>query len=75
MHLAAALRVPTVSLFCPLDSCSPALWGPLGNAAEVILPDEGFCSERCPGDPHVCRFDGGISVTGVSAKVGTILDR
>jgi len=75
MHLAAALGIPTVSLFCPLDSCSPALWGPLGNAAEVILPDEGFCSEQCPGDPHICRFDGGISVTGVSAAVGAILDR
>ena len=75
MHLAAALDVPTVSLFCPLDSCSPALWGPLGNAADVILPDEGFCQGRCPGDPHVCRFDGGIGVSAVSAKVLGILGR
>jgi heptosyltransferase-2 len=75
MHLAAALAVPTVSLFCPLDSCSPVLWGPLGNAADVVLPDEGFCSDRCPGDPHACRFDGGIAVLGVSERVQRILDR
>lgn len=75
MHLAAALGVPTVSLFCPLDSCSPTLWGPLGSRGEVVLPDEGFCSIRCPGDPHVCRFDGGIGVAGVSERVQRILDR
>ncbi|MDL1891990.1 glycosyltransferase family 9 protein [Sphingobacteriales bacterium CHB3] len=57
MHIAAALRVPTVSLFCPLTACSPTLWGPKGNDAHVILPHEGYCSKQCPGDPKVCRLD------------------
>jgi len=38
MHIAAGLKVPTVSLFCPLTACSPQLWGPLGNRSEVVLP-------------------------------------
>ncbi len=56
-HIAAALKVPTVTLFCPLPACSAALWGSLGNQAEVILPPEGYCQHRCPGDPKRCTFD------------------
>ena len=57
MHVAAALRVPTVSLFCPLPACSPELWGPRGNRATIVLPPAGSCAVRCPGDPKVCRFE------------------
>jgi len=56
MHVAAALGVPTVSLFCPLPACSPALWGPQGNAFQIILPPPGCCPGRCPHDPKNCRF-------------------
>jgi ADP-heptose:LPS heptosyltransferase len=57
MHIAAALGVPTVSLFCPLPACSPALWGPQGNASRCLLPPEGYCQGRCPGDPKRCRLE------------------
>ena len=62
MHICAALKVSTISLFCPLPACSPKLWGPLGNKSEIILPEESYCSNVCPGDPHICDFsgDGGI---------------
>jgi len=58
MHICAALKVPTISLFCPLSACSPKLWGPLGNKSEIILPEENYCSTVCPGDPHICDFSG-----------------
>jgi ADP-heptose:LPS heptosyltransferase len=58
MHMAAALKVRTLSLFCPLASCEPALWGPLGNEAAYVLPEEEYCRDRCPGNPHDCRFHG-----------------
>jgi ADP-heptose:LPS heptosyltransferase len=58
MHICAALKVPTISLFCPLPACSPKLWGPLGNKSEIILPEENYCSTVCPGDPHICEFSG-----------------
>ena len=63
MHIAAALNIKTISLFCPLTACSPKLWGPLGNTSEVILPQENYCSTLCPGDPKKCNFagDGGIN--------------
>ncbi len=57
MHIAAALGIPTVSLFCPLTACSPKLWGPLGNRSEVLLPKEGYRQTRCPGDPKMCPLE------------------
>jgi ADP-heptose:LPS heptosyltransferase len=58
MHICAALKIPTISMFCPLPACSPKLWGPLGNKSEIILPEENYCSTVCPGDPHICDFSG-----------------
>lgn len=60
MHLAAALKRPTVSLFCPLTACSPVLWGPRGNPSTVILPPDEYCAQQCPGDPHICTMHEGI---------------
>ena len=71
MHIAGALGVPTLSIFCPLPSCEPALWGPLGNQAEFVLPEEEYCRTQCPGDPHVCEFEGSQQVTpeAVAARI------
>jgi ADP-heptose:LPS heptosyltransferase len=73
MHIAAGLKVPTVSLFCPLTACSPRLWGPRGNRSDVLLPPEGYCQVRCPGDPHICTFEDGIQATDVADAVGKVL--
>ncbi len=58
MHIAAALKVETLSLFCPLPACTPSLWGPVGNKARFILPAPEYCQTRCPGDPKKCDFSG-----------------
>ncbi|MBT8379941.1 MAG: glycosyltransferase family 9 protein [Ignavibacteria bacterium] len=75
MHICAALKVPTISMFCPLTACSPKLWGPLGNESEVILPEENYCSKKCPGDPHICDFggEGGIDSEIVYRKVKSFM--
>lgn len=57
-HVAAALRIPTLTLFCPLPACHPTLWSPIGNDANYLMPDEKYCGTVCPGDPHLCRFEG-----------------
>lgn len=69
MHIASALKIPTLSLFCPLTACSPKLWGPLGNESQIILPAENYCSTQCPGDPHICTFEGGILIDDVLNKI------
>jgi heptosyltransferase-2 len=75
MHICAALKIPTISLFCPLTACSPKLWGPLGNSAEIILPKENYCSNVCPGDPHICDFSGqgGINNNMVYERVSAFI--
>ncbi len=64
MHMAAAIKVRTISLFCPMIACSPELWGPKGNESIIIKPESNYCENQCPGDPKICTFegDGGITV-------------
>ncbi|PKL81705.1 MAG: ADP-heptose--LPS heptosyltransferase [Ignavibacteriae bacterium HGW-Ignavibacteriae-3] len=75
MHLAAALKIKTLSMFCPLTACSPELWGPIGNESKIILPEENYCSSVCPGDPKKCLFTGpgGINAELISDEVKKIL--
>ncbi|MCR4418399.1 MAG: glycosyltransferase family 9 protein [Ignavibacteria bacterium] len=58
MHICAALKVPTISLFCPLPACSPKLWGPLGNKSLILMPEEEYCQTKCPIDPKKCQYVG-----------------
>lgn len=71
-HIAAALKVPTVTMFCPLTACSPKLWGSLGNTSSAILPPEGYCQGRCPGNPKVCTLDE-VSIEIVSNQIKNII--
>jgi heptosyltransferase-2 len=58
MHIAAALKVKTLSVFCPLPACEPKLWGPQGNEAFFVMPDENYCGKVCSGNPQTCMFEG-----------------
>jgi len=75
MHMCAGLKVKTVSLFCPLTACSPALWGPQGNESIIIQPSQDFCLNSCPNDPKKCSFtgQGGISIEQVKDSVQCII--
>ncbi len=75
MHIAAGLKVPTLSLFCPLPACSPQLWSPGGSKSEIILPDGNYCEKVCPGDPKKCRFEGkgGIDSEKVFERIKKII--
>lgn len=71
MHICAALKVPTISVFCPLTACSPKLWGPLGNKSLVLLPNENYCKNFCLGDPKKCNYEGdsGINADRINKKL------
>jgi heptosyltransferase II len=43
MHIAAAIRTPTIGIFGPTD---PRLWAPLNPLAAVIEPERAFASDR-----------------------------
>jgi len=46
MHIAAAVGIPSVALFCPRTACSPTRWGPLGVGHRIFLPRSDRC-DRC----------------------------
>jgi heptosyltransferase-2 len=71
MHICAALKVPTLSVFCPLTACSPKLWGPLGNKSEIIIPKQKYCDTQCPIDSKKCDYskEGGITAEEIAAQV------
>lgn len=75
MHVAAALKVRTLSLFCPLTACSPNLWGPKGNNANIVLPIGNYCDNSCQADPKTCHFEGthGISSDKIYTEILKIL--
>jgi len=71
MHIAAALKVKTLSMFCPMTACSPKLWGPKGNNSVIVRPEEYYCNSVCPGDPKKCTFEGagGITIERIISEV------
>ena len=77
MHIAAALKVKTLSLFCPLTACSPILWGPKGNDSNIILPEVNYCQMKCPGDPKKCSFrgEGGIDAEKIYQRLKKIINK
>ncbi len=66
MHICAALKIPTITVFCPLPACSPKLWGPLGNESRIVMPYPEYCQNQCPGNPKICRYEGN---SGVNAEI------
>ncbi len=68
MHICAALKVKTVSLFCKfIKGCVPELWRPLGNESIIIQPKDYYCKKNCTGNIRDCTMkgDGGINVDDV----------
>ncbi|MCC6139057.1 MAG: glycosyltransferase family 9 protein [Nitrospira sp.] len=71
-HLAAALTVPTVSLFDPRRNNLPIRWKPLGRGV-LLRPDVPTCEkcigEACPYWDCLDRF----TVQDVAARIGTVV--
>lgn len=76
MHICAALKVPTFSVFCPLTACSKELWGPLGNKSYVLLPEKKYCETHCPIDPKKCDYSkpGGLQAEQVFNELNKFVD-
>jgi heptosyltransferase-2 len=71
-HLAAALNVPTVSLFDPRRNNLPTRWKPLGRGV-LLRPDVPTCEkcigEACPYWDCLDRF----TVENVAARLGAVV--
>lgn len=76
MHICAALKVPTFSVFCPLTACSKELWGALGNKSKALLPEKIYCDTQCPIDPKKCDYSkpGGLTAEHVFNELTKFVD-
>lgn len=54
LHLAAALSTAVVGLYCPLQPCHPHRWGPYGQKAAVLMPNEQNCKKCASCRRHNC---------------------
>jgi ADP-heptose:LPS heptosyltransferase len=56
LHIASAVRTPTVSPFCNRRGVSAAVWGNIGGQSAILSPPEAHCQSQ-PHDRH-CDFCG-----------------
>ena len=60
LHLAAGLKIPTVTSFCAKIGLCSSIWGNLGATNVALEPPSSFCSQRKEGI-H-CDFKGAITI-------------
>ncbi|MEO6695365.1 MAG: glycosyltransferase family 9 protein [Ignavibacteria bacterium] len=69
LHIASALNVSTIGLYCHRKMNCSALWGAVGAKAVNLEISKLYCDSHCGIDKTVCRFEGGISIEEVISKI------
>jgi lipopolysaccharide heptosyltransferase II len=59
LHLAVALGTEVVGLYCPIEACLPARWGPYNRPDSVLMPREQVCTTCTKSD---CKFGNCMSL-------------
>ncbi len=65
LHIASALNVKTVGLYCHRPMNCAIHWGALGNKAVNLEVSKEFCDLNCSSDKEVCNFENGIEISEV----------
>lgn len=61
LHLASALNIKTIGLFCHRRMNCAALWGAGGKRAINLEVNKEFCDSNCSSDKEICNFENGIT--------------
>lgn len=69
LHIASALKVPTVSPFCSFKGLSPVIWGNQQPDAIALTPAAEFCRERRKMELKHCDFCGQIAAASLVQAV------
>ena len=69
LHLAVAMGIRVVGLYCPVSPCHPERWGPYGQADSVLVPEDVSCKSCNPKKCAEIRCMEQISVEMVLKKV------
>lgn len=74
MHIASALGVSTISIFCHNAMCRVARWGALGDKAHNIEVDDEYCNSHCREMISQCEMEKAISTEQILAELAQILN-
>jgi heptosyltransferase-2 len=69
LHLAVALGMPVIGLYCPIRTCRPERWGPYGQSKNVIMSQKEDCNKCLNQKPRYCSCMDNITVEQVYQKV------
>lgn len=62
LHIASALKIKTIGLFCHRRMNCAEHWGALGEKAVNLEVSKEYCDAHCSSDKEVCEFEDGISI-------------
>ena len=69
LHLASALKVRTIGLYCHRRLSSAKHWGALGELAVNLEVSKSYCDSHCSSDKEICEFENGISIEEVLRQI------
>jgi ADP-heptose:LPS heptosyltransferase len=69
LHLASALKIKTIGLYCHRRMNCVKHWGALGDKAVNLEVSKEYCDGNCSADKEVCEFENGISIDEVLKNI------
>ncbi|MBK9333288.1 MAG: glycosyltransferase family 9 protein [Ignavibacteria bacterium] len=69
LHLASALKVKTIGLYCHRPMNCAKHWGALGKNAVNLEVSKEFCDKYCSSDKERCEFENGIGISEVISNI------
>ena len=69
LHIASALKIKTIGLYCHRRMNCAKHWGALGSKAVNLEISKEFCDNNCSPDKETCMFEGGITVEDVMKEI------
>lgn len=78
LHVASALGVPVVGIYCPIKVCLPKRWGPIGDNDTALVPNVPVCEkcikEACPHWDCMNKIDVSLVHDAVLGKTAISVD-
>lgn len=75
LHLASALGIGTIGLYCYNKVNCKRRWGALGMNSVNIEVSKEYCDHNCSPDKELCNFENGITLNQVMAILTSLLNR
>ena len=66
LHIASALGIKTIGLYCHRPMNCSRHWGALGENAINLEVSKNYCDTACSDDKEVCSFENGIGIDNVT---------